>query len=59
MIANIRKGIDHVLANAPQLPKPERWRALIRYIVGKIIEARPKNPPPFGLGQPCLAYGVG
>ncbi|OGT00140.1 MAG: hypothetical protein A3F73_13625 [Gallionellales bacterium RIFCSPLOWO2_12_FULL_59_22] len=59
MIANIRKGIDHVLANAPQLPKVERWRALIRYIVGKIIEARPKNPPPFGLGPPCLAYGVG
>jgi len=59
MIANIRKGIDHVLANAPQLPKVERWHALVRYIVSKIIEARPKNPLPFGLGPPCLAYGVG
>ena len=59
MIANIRKGIDHVLANAPQLPKVERWHALVRYIVSKIIEARPKNPLPFGLGPPCLAYGAG
>ena len=59
MIANIRKGIDHVLANAPQLPKVGRWHALVRYIVSKIIEARPKNPLPFGLGPPCLAYGAG
>ena len=59
MIANIRKGIDHVLANAPQLPKVERWHALVRYIVGKIIEARPKKPLSFGLGPPCLAYGAG
>jgi len=59
MIANIRKGLDHVLANAPQLPKVERWHALVRYIVSKIIEARPKTPLSFGLGPPCLAYGAG
>lgn len=47
MIANIRKGLDHVLATAPQLPKPDLWRALVRYISGKIIAARnniPANP---------------
>jgi hypothetical protein len=59
MIANIRKGLDHVLANAPQLPKVERWRALVRYIVSKIINARPKNPLPLGLPPPCLAFGMG
>jgi hypothetical protein len=36
MIANIRKGLDHVLASAPQLPKASRWPALVRYIVSKI-----------------------
>jgi Transposase DDE domain group 1 len=59
MIANIRKGLDHVLANAPQLPKADRWPALVRYIVDKIIAARPKNPPPLGLPLPWLAFGSG
>lgn len=58
MIANIRKGLDHVLATAPQLPKPERWRALVRYIVGKIIAASPKNLAPLGLPPPWLASEV-
>lgn len=59
MITNIRKGIDHVLANAPQLPKAERWRALVRYIVSKIIDAKPKNISPLGLAPPCLAFLTG
>ena len=59
MIANVRTGLDHVLANAPQLPKADRWRALVRYIVSKIIEARPKNPLPLGLPPPCFAFGMG
>jgi hypothetical protein len=59
MIANIRMGLDHVLANAPQLPKTDRWRALVRYIVDKIIAARQRNPPPPGLAPPCLAAGIG
>ena len=46
MIANIRMGLDTVLASAPQLTKPERWKALVRYIVAKIISAKPKNKPP-------------
>lgn len=41
MIANVRKGLDTILATAPQLTKPDRWRALVRYIVAKIIEAAP------------------
>jgi Transposase DDE domain group 1 len=59
MIANIRKGLDHVLASAPQLPKADRWRALLRYIVNRIIAAKPKNPSPLGLAPPCLAFGAG
>jgi len=39
MIANVRKGLDAVLASAPQLPKPDRWRALVRYIIAKIVAA--------------------
>ena len=46
MIAAIRKGLDHIRATAPQLPKPERWRALIRYIVAQILAARPMQQPP-------------
>lgn len=46
MVANVRKGLDTILAAAPQLPKVERWRALMRYIVEKIIAAKPKNPDP-------------
>lgn len=59
MIANIRKGLDHVLASAPQLPKIDRWRALVRYIVDKILAARPKNCSPLALSPPCLASGIG
>lgn len=59
MIANIRKGFDHVRATAPQLPKAGRWHTLVRYIVSKIIAARPKNLTPLGLSPPCLAFGTG
>jgi hypothetical protein len=46
MIAAIRKGLDHIQATTPQLPKPERWRALIRYIIARILAARPTQQPP-------------
>jgi hypothetical protein len=59
MIANIRAGLDHVRANAPQLPKADCWRALVRYIVDKIIAAKPKPPSPLGLHPPCLASESG
>ena len=45
MIANVRKGLDTVLAIAPQLPKPERWKALVRYIIEKIIAAKRRDHP--------------
>ena len=44
MITNIRKGLDIILANAPQLPKVERWPTLVRYIINKIFSAKPKIP---------------
>ena len=59
MIANIRRGLDHVLASAPQLRKTDRWRALVRYIVSKIIATKPKSSPPHGLAPPCLASEMG
>lgn len=58
MIANIRKGLDHVLANAPQLTKADRWGVLARYIINKIIATRPKNSQLLGFPPPSLAIGV-
>lgn len=54
MIANIRKGLDAVLASAPQLTKPDRWAALVRYIIARIIAAKPNNHPPPALSPPDL-----
>ncbi len=44
MVANIRTGLETVLATAPQLTRLQRWGALVRYIVAKIVEAKPPNP---------------
>jgi hypothetical protein len=53
MIANIRKGLDHIRATVPQLPKADRWRALIRYIVAQILRLKPPSHPlPIGLPPP-------
>ncbi|MDP3439402.1 MAG: hypothetical protein U0989_06615 [Azonexus sp.] len=46
MLANVRKGLDSILAAAPQLQKAERWPALVRYIVAKILAAKPGKPEP-------------
>ena len=59
MIASIRKGLDHVRATAPQLPKAARWPALVRYIVDKIIAAKPKMPRHTALAPPGLAAAMG
>jgi hypothetical protein len=40
---NIHTYLDTILATAPQLTKRERWTALVRYIVEKIIATKPKN----------------
>lgn len=39
LVANARAGLQHVLATAPQLPSAQRWQALVRYIVAKILDA--------------------
>jgi hypothetical protein len=59
MIANIRAGLDHVRASAPQLPKADRWRDLLRYIIEKIIATKPKihAPPIFAPPQIALEGG--
>ena len=55
MIANVRKGLDTVRATAPQLNKPERWAALVRYIVAtEKIYAPPTVIP---CNSPPLAFG--
>lgn len=59
MIANVRKGLDYVLATAPQLPKAERWRVLLRYIIDKIITAKQKSPPYLSLSPHGLAVEMG
>ncbi len=59
MIANVRKGLDYVLANAPRLPKTDRWRVLVRYIVDQIIAAKSIKPDQLGSALPCLAFGTG
>ena len=43
MVANVRQGLDTILATAPQLTKRDRWSALVRYIVEKIIATKPQN----------------
>jgi hypothetical protein len=60
MIANIRKGLDMIRATAPQLPKDQRWRLLVRYIVDQILAAKakmqpPMPPVPIPLGPPIIA----
>ena len=52
MIANVRAGLDTILATAPQLPKSECWKALVRYIIGKIMGARPQNYSPPSMSPP-------
>ena len=52
MIANVRKGLDTLLASAPPWTKPERWRALVRYIISKIVPVRQHQPPPSSLHPP-------
>ena len=58
MIANIRKGLDHVLANAPQLTKADRWGVLARYIINNIIATKPKNSQFLGFPPPSSSVGM-
>ncbi len=40
--------LNYVPVNAPQLPKVNRWRALARYVVGKMIPSSPESQALFG-----------
>lgn len=52
MIARVRQGLDTILKAAPQLQKSERWPALVRYIVARIIDAKTKTRPQDALPPP-------
>ena len=53
LVANVRHGLQLIQVTAPQLTKPERWIALVRYIVQRILACAPK--PNLGL----TALGTG
>lgn len=60
MIANVRKGLDFVIASAPQLAKPERWKTLVQYIIARILPvARRQGPSPPQLSPPAFAGSSG
>jgi hypothetical protein len=46
MIANVRAGLRDIIAAAPQLAQPDRWRAIVRLIVGKILAAKTDHRQP-------------
>ncbi len=39
LVVNVRAGLEHIRATAPQLPSVQRWKALAQYIVEKILAA--------------------
>ncbi len=45
MMANVRAGLDTLIATAPQLKKTDRWPALVRYILAKVFDAKPPPTP--------------
>ena len=60
MIGNVRKGLDFVIASAPQMTKPERWKVLVQYIITRILHnTRKKEPSPPQLSPPAFAGASG
>ena len=53
LVTNVRHGLRLIRDSAPQLTKPQRWFALVRYIVERILACAPK--PNLGL----TALGTG
>ena len=43
LVANVRTGIQYLSSKAPQLAKSERWAAMVRFIVDRILAAQPKS----------------
>jgi len=52
MIANVHAAIQHVKAAAEQLPKLDRWRALLAYICQRIVGQFGLPTPPPRLAAP-------
>lgn len=44
MLANVRAGVEHIRAAAPQLAGKHRWYPLARYIIDKILAFVPNTP---------------
>ena len=53
LVTHVRHGLSLIQATAPQLTKSERWFALVRYIVERILACAPR--PSLGL----VALGTG
>jgi hypothetical protein len=53
LVTHVRHGLSLIQATAPQLTKPQRWFALVRYIVERILASAPR--PNLGM----LALGTG
>ena len=53
LVTNVRHGLSLIQATAPQLTKPQRWFALVRYIVERILAFAPKP----NLGLTALGSG--
>ena len=45
LVANVRSGIQHISAAAPQLTDSHRWVAMVRFIVARILAAQPQITP--------------
>jgi len=52
MIANVQAAIRHVRSAAEQLPKLDRWRALVAYICQRIVGQTALPTPPPALAAP-------
>ncbi len=46
LIANIRAALGHVRAVAEQLPRTERWKTFLDYVVARITLHAPAGLPP-------------
>jgi hypothetical protein len=53
LVNNVRHGLRLIQDTAPQLTKPQRWVALVRYIVERILALAPKP----NLGLAALGSG--
>jgi len=43
LVANVRTGIEYLSSKAPQLAKSERWVAMVRFIVSRILAAQTES----------------